>query len=476
MNLSRMLSGCWKFLTRRDYRILYLAGQGWYDSLSDEEYLKMVFPLIMGKPLNLEEPKTFNEKLQWLKLYNRKPEYTMMVDKYKVRAYIAEQLGEEYLIPLLGVWDNPDDIDFDALPDQFVLKCNHNSGLGMCICKDKSKLDIKKVKKELRKGLQEDYYMKWREWPYKDVPRKIIAEKFMSNSAKINTINNVYEVSENDLNDYKFMCFDGQVYCSFVCSERFNGDGLKVTFFDKDWNVLPFERHYPKSRKTIRKPENYDKMIAFSEKLSKDIPFVRTDFYEINGNLYFGELTFFPGSGFEEFTPESADEELGDWIRLPENLGGGYFLENSEICLWIHAADKQYDINYKCYHTEELTDYKFFCFNGYVDCVMVCIERQTGTPKFYFFDKTWRLLRLNIRGKEAPENFTLPKPKCIDEMFLIAEKLSRGKPFMRVDLYSCNEQIYFGEMTFFPDSGLDKNLLEETDLRFGELIDLKEVM
>jgi hypothetical protein len=260
----------------------------------------------MKKELDFENPQTFNEKLQWLKLYDRKPEYTMMVDKYKVRDYIAEKLGEEYLIPLLGVWDDPDDIDFDALPNQFVLKCNHNSGTGMCICKNKSKLDIKKVKKELKKGLKENYYLTGREWPYKDVPRKVIAEKYMKDNS-----------ATEELTDYKLMCFDGKVKCSFVCSERFSKSGLKVTFYDTDWKVMPFERHYPKSRNPIKKPYGYEKMVELAEKLSKNIPFVRVDFYEINGKIYFGELTFFPGTGLEEFTPFDWDKTLGSWIKLP---------------------------------------------------------------------------------------------------------------------------------------------------------------
>lgn len=170
-------------------------------------YLRMRFKQRCGRSLNLAEPKTFNEKLQWLKLYNRKPEYTVMVDKYKVREYIAQMIGEEYLIPLLGVWDDPEDIDFDALPNRFVLKCNHNSGLGMCICKDKSKLDITKVKAELRKGLQQNYYLSSREWPYKDVPRKIIAEKYM-------------EDASGDLKDYKFYCFNGEMKFVMINSDR----------------------------------------------------------------------------------------------------------------------------------------------------------------------------------------------------------------------------------------------------------------
>lgn len=299
-----------KCIFDKDYRFNVLSNFGFYDSMGDEEYLKRKYESIMHKKLDLDNPKAFNEKLQWLKINDHNPKYTMMVDKYKVRDYIKKELGEEYLIPLLGVWDDPDDIDFDSLPNQFVLKCNHNSGLGMCICKDKSKLDIEKVKKELRKGLKQDYYLTGREWPYKNVPRKIIAEKYM--------IDNMHE----ELMDYKFMCFNGKVECSFVCSDRFEDDGLKVTFFDRNWNVLPFERHYPKSNKLIERPFNYDKMIEFSEKLSQKMSFSRIDFYEIDKNLFFGEITFFPGSGFEEFTPESADEELGKLIKLPDSCGG----------------------------------------------------------------------------------------------------------------------------------------------------------
>ncbi len=306
MKLEKIFKRGFQYITDSDYRFLMNAGWGFYNSMSDEEYLRRLFKARMGKELDLKKPRTFNEKLQWLKLYDRKPEYTMMVDKYKVRDYIAELLGEEYLIPLLGVWDDPDEINFDKLPNQFVLKCNHNSGLGMCICKDKSKLNIPKVKAELRKGLAQDYYLTGREWPYKDVQRKIIAEIYMSDN------------SADGLIDYKFMCFNGEVKCSFVCSDRFTSEGLHVTFYDREWQIMPFERHYPRAVVPIEKPKCYDEMLQMAMTLSKDIPFVRVDFYEIGGRPYFGELTFFPGSGYEEFTPEEWDTTLGSWISLPE--------------------------------------------------------------------------------------------------------------------------------------------------------------
>lgn len=268
-------------------------------------YLKIRYYLEMGKPLDLKNPKTMNEKLQWLKLYNRKPEYTQMVDKVLAKEYVAKLIGDKYIVPTLGVWNHFDEIDFDVLPDQFVLKTNHSGGsLGVVICRDKKKLDKYNARKKLEKSLKFDISRVNVEWPYRNVERKIFAEQY-----------------------------------------------------------------------------------------------------------------------------------LGD----------------------------------------DLTDYKFYCFNGRADVVLNCIERQTGNPKFYFFDKEWNLKRLNKRGKEAPEGFTLPKPEGMDEMFQVASKLSEGLPYARIDLYNINGAIYFGEITFFPDSGFDKNRLPEADLYFGEKIVLPKV-
>ena len=277
--------------------------------LSDKAYLKFGYRAKIGKKLDLQNPQTLNEKLQWLKLYDRKSEYTKMVDKYEAKKYIAEKIGEEYIIPTLGVWDSFDEIDFDKLPDQFVLKCTHDSG-GLVICKDKSKFNVEKARKKIKRSLKTNYYLHGREWPYKNVKPRIIAEKYMTDS------------------------------------------------------------------------------------------------------------------------PES----------------------------------------------NEFTDYKFYCFNGYVDSVMVCYDRSIGDPKFYFFDKNWELRRYNKRGLEAPEGFTMPKPENMDKMFEIAEELSKdvGAPFLRVDLYNSNKQIYFGELTFFPSSGLDPNRLPETDRYFGDLVKLNQ--
>lgn len=299
----------WKYFKDENYRFMIRALHGKYESMPDEEYLKKMYLAKKGVNLDLNQPKTFNEKLQWLKLHDRNPEYTVMVDKAEVKPYVSDKVGEKYIIPTLGIWNRAEDIDFSRLPQQFVLKCTHDSHK-IVICKDKTKLDMSKAREKLRKGLKQDYYSRYREWPYKGVQPRIIAEQYMCDRA--------------------------------------------------------------------------------------DVP-----------------------------------------------------------------LDKQ-----------ELTDYKFYCFNGAVECVMVCYDRANGDTKYYFFDKDWQLKRINRRGMEAPKNFTLQKPECLNEMIWLAETLSERIPFVRVDLYQCQNHPYFGELTFYPQSGFDPNYLPETDAYFGSLIDL----
>ena len=286
--------------------IKYGAYRNWFDRINDETYLKMLYEARIGKPLNLQHPVTFNEKLQWLKLNHRKQEYTALVDKCEAKIKVAEMIGDQYIIPTLGVWERFEDINFDILPNQFVLKCTHDCG-GLVICRDKSRLNLAQAKDKINKSLQSNYYYSGREWPYKHVKPRIIAEQYM------------YEGADASSN-------------------------------------------------------------------------------------------------------------------------------------------------------KALLDYKFFCFNGRVDSVMVCTERETGSPKFYFFDEKWNLKRYNKRGKEAPKNFTLPKPDGMDQMFELASRLSEGIPYVRVDLYNINGAIYFGEMTFYPESGFDENILPESDEYWGDMI------
>lgn len=307
MEIIKICKAGVRFIFDKNYRFLFSAKRGKYNQMSDEEYLKKKFKAIMGRELDLEEPKTLNEKLQWLKLYFRKEELCVYVDKYLVREYIRQMIGEEYLIPLIGVWDKVEDIDFDNLPNQFVLKCNHNSGTGMYICTDKSKMDIKDVKKQLKKGMEEDYYLIHREWPYKNVPRKIIAEKYMTDG------------NVEGINDYKLQCFDGKFDSVFVCVGRQSKEGVKFHYFDRDWNYLPYCPYDDVDGSGLEylKPKNYKLMIEIAEKLAKDLPEVRVDLYEIGGKVYFGEMTFFSQSGFDTDITYESDLVMGSKITLP---------------------------------------------------------------------------------------------------------------------------------------------------------------
>lgn len=271
--------------------------------IPDGLYTRLKFRKNLGRWPDMRNPKSFNEKLCYLKMHRREPVMSVMVDKHEAKQYVSQRIGEQYIIPTLGLWSSAEDIDFEGLPDKFVIKGTHDSG-GVVVCRDKAKLNLHEVREKMRRSLKRDFYAITREWPYKNVQHRIIAEAYIQQS------------------------------------------------------------------------------------------------------------------------------------------DGG------------------------------LTDYKFFCFDGYVDCVMVCLDRHLGDTKFYFFDKDWNFLRLNKRGQAAPEGFTLPKPEGIDEMFRIASELSKGHPFLRVDLYNVDGKIYFGELTFFPDGGVDPNLLPETNLHWGQLIKL----
>lgn len=279
---------------------------GFFNSWNDEKYLKFNYRLLMGKKLDLNNPKTFNEKMQWLKLNDRNPLYTNLVDKYEVKKYISNVIGEEYIIPTLGVWNSFDEIDFNSLPSKFVLKVTHDSG-GVFIVKDKMNIDKNKMEKKISELLKRNYYYLGREWPYKNIKPRIIIEKYMEDK------------TGEELKDYKFMVFNGKVKCILVCTDRNSDNGLHINFYDSEWKLMPLERKtHPKSSKKIDKPINLDLMIKLAELLAKDIPFIRVDFYEINKKVYFGELTFYPASGTEEFYPEEWDFKLGSMIELPK--------------------------------------------------------------------------------------------------------------------------------------------------------------
>ena len=277
--------------------------------IPDPMYLTIKYRHHFGKRPDLRHPKTFNEKLQWLKLHDRRPIYTTMVDKVQAKDYVAGIIGEEHIIPTLGVWESADEIDFNALPDRFVIKCNHDSH-GVIVCKDKSKLDEAAVRAKLNRRLTTyNGYYYGREWPYKNVEKRIIAEEYISDGSE-------------ELTDYKVHNFNGEPRFILVCRERFSGSGLKEDFYDTDWNLMDVRRPGVGRGEPLARPKELGEMLELSRVLSRGVPFLRTDFYCVGGRVLFGELTLYPASGFQPFEPASYDRTFGDWIDLPEPNGG----------------------------------------------------------------------------------------------------------------------------------------------------------
>ena len=276
--------------------------------IPDKPYLKLMYRAVNGEKLNLDNPKTFTEKLNWLKLYNRNDMYTELVDKYLVRNYVSKKIGDEYLLPLLGVWDSVDDIDFEMLPEQFVVKCNHNSGTGFYLCKDKSLMNKNHVVNGLRKGLRENFYYRYREWPYKNVKRKIIAEPFM------------YNTNGEPLVDYKVFCFNGVPKVLQVNSNRFSEESVCTDFYDTEWNYLHIQEGgnglYPCAGDIFEKPNFLLELLKISSILSYGIPHLRVDFNCWNNRLYFSELTFFHNAAMNPFYPSEWNDMFGSWIDI----------------------------------------------------------------------------------------------------------------------------------------------------------------
>lgn len=293
------------FLNNPVYFITSPASKGYLNWVPDAIYLKILYRLSMGERCNLKNPVKYNEKLQWLKLHDRKPEYARMVDKYEVRGYIAETIGEEYLIPCYGVYNSFEEIDFSKLPEQFVLKCTHDSG-SVEICKDRNTFDIEKAGERLTEALNKNYYNTYREWPYKSVKPRIIAEKFM------------VDESVDDLRDYKVMCFNGEAKLIEVHENRFARErGYTQTFYDREWNKFNIaQKGFTPTGEKREKPPKLNEMLELSEKIAKDMYHARIDWYSIGDKLYFGEITFYDGSGFAKFDKEEDDIFLGGLIKL----------------------------------------------------------------------------------------------------------------------------------------------------------------
>ena len=294
-----------RFLTDIDYRFLVLAGHGKKSHMSSAAFLKRMYRIRMDRELDLDAPRRYTEKLQWLKLYDHRPEYATMVDKFAAKEYVAERIGPEYVVPLLGVWDQVEDIDFDSLPERFVLKTTHDSG-GIVVCNDKSSLDIEAAKKNLRYYLKRNYYDHNREWPYKYVPHRIIAEAYMEDSPT------------KELSDYEFFTFGGEPKVLYIAQGRGSSGETVADFFDMEFNHLPFTIDHDRAPVPPEKPKCFEEMKRLAAILSEGTPQLRVDFYEVDGKVYFGEMTFFHCSGMAPFHPDEWDRKFGEWVILPE--------------------------------------------------------------------------------------------------------------------------------------------------------------
>ena len=303
-NLTKKLK---RLVTDQEFRFHILQNMGVYNLVPDKLYLKRFFRAHMHQKLDWNHLQTFNQKLQWLKLYDRRPEYRRMADKLEAKDYVAERIGREHIIPTIAVWDRIDQIDFDALPDQFVLKCTHDSG-GVVICNDKAHFDVLSAKKKLEKSLKRKYFHYGREWPYKGLKPRIMAEQYMCDGA----------YDKDNLTDYKIFCFDGEPQFVMTVRDRSKGKGQSLhRWYNMDWELQDLDLDY---RNEIKEPEprpqQLDQMLQFARELSAGLKHLRVDLYVINGHIYFGELTFYHMSGCERFEPASWDHRLGGYIQL----------------------------------------------------------------------------------------------------------------------------------------------------------------
>lgn len=456
-----------KFITDPVSRFHILNSRGFYKNMSDEQFLKKAFKIRMGYELDLDNPKTFNEKLQWLKLNDRNPEYSKLVDKYEVRNYVKEMIGEEYLVPLVGgPWDSFEEIDFAALPNQFVLKCTHDSG-GLVICRDKSTLDIEKVKNKINRSLKRNYYYHMREWPYKGVKPRIIAEKYMEDSQ-----NKVLPV-------YKIFCFNGEpkIIQTIQNDKQANES---IDYFSIEWELLDLKQNYPNSKTPYPKPQHLDVMLEIAKTLSKEKAFLRVDLYLENQEIKFSENTFYSDSGLERYHPEIWDKRMGEWLVLPSR--GGYRIVVGDTAILVKISENN-NLNIiknaegiiseiKDGSIGQLTDYKFFAFDGVVKAMFIATDRSLDEEetKFDFFDTEFN--HLPFTNGHPNSDKILEKPKNFELMLKLTSKLSKGIPSARIDFYEVNGSIYFGEITLFHWSGLTKFEPQIWDEIFGSWIKL----
>lgn len=422
----------------------------------DKMFLSLKYKKNFGRFPDWKHPKTFCEKINWLKLFDRNPIYTRMVDKYEAKRYVAGIIGEQYIIPTLGVWERAEDIDFDSLPDQFVLKATHDSGR-VVVCTDKSKLDKNNAVKTMKKSLKRDFYAVTREWPYKNVKRRIIAEKFIAPRKTYN-----YQ----DLTVYKFFCFNGDPKCCQVICGCSTVDIMN--FYNMEWQHLDyfgFNSDVYNKITLITCPIDLENMIAICKELSDGFPFVQVALYRVDEQEYLCELTSYPASEIDGIMYGNWPEKVGFILGLPTTI------VTRKICSVVNGIVEMRDES-SIY--DDLKDYKFFCFNGKVKCFKIDYGRFTEHRANYYSPEG---ILLPFGEKKCPPNYEHHEtmPHNLAEMMCIAEKLSSGHAFLRVDLYNVSGKIYFGELTFFPDSGMGAFTDAEWDFKFGEWINLNNI-
>lgn len=432
--------------------------------IPDKTMLKIQYRIKTGRKLNLKNPQRFTEKLQWYKLNYKNPLMIQCVDKYDVREYVKSKGLESILVPCYGVYDSVDEINWDALPDQFVMKDTlAGGGISVEIIKDKKTADIEALKEKCRKWTSTKAHVKGggREWPYySGKNHRIIIEKFI-------------QCGDGDLPDYKFFCFDGQCLYSYVKKDyaKSHDDG-KLAFFDKDKKQLDAKMDYClKLCDKVALPNEYDVMLNIAEKLSEEFPHARIDLYDVDGKIYFGEVTFYNASGYMKFEPDKFDKTLGEPFKIPR---GGGFSDEIIISLIDHIDEDVLQAMLKestnrCVPTnQQLIDYKFFCFNGVCKYMYVISDRDMGNgAALGIYDSEYNRIDAR-RTDERPLKKEIEKPENFDRLKEVAGILAGSFPEARVDLYDVNGQILFGEITFFDGSGYMEYEPDDFDFQMGK--------
>lgn len=439
-----------KIIKSRDLRVRILSFLGW---IPDNIMLKLQYWLQTGRIPNLKSPKRFTEKMQLYKMKYRNPDMLRCTDKYEVRKYIEEKGFGQYLIPLIGVYNTVEEIDYSKLPNKFVAKTTDGGGGNqVLICKDKHTLSEEVFKERLNGWMSARKVKKQagREWAYENnYPRRIIIEELIG-------ADNI----KKDLCDYKFFCFNGEPHYCQLIQDRSTEE--TIDFYDMEWNHMPFKGLNPQCGSALHKtdkPEDFEQMKSIARRLSKGFLFVRVDLYSIKKDVYFGELTFYPASGYGHFTPDEWDEKLGDLLMIPKEclLGGGKYLIIKDIIE---------DVN-------DLKDYKFMCFNGQLSYVYGMSNRNVGDgAQMGIYDKDFNLIKNVFSSDTKPQLVTMAQPLNFNIMKTIAETLSKDFPHVRVDLYNIAGNIYFGELTFYDGSGYMTFTPDSFDEEMGRCFDI----